>query len=484
MKLTQDLLETIAKDISSAQSRLEREDFHDRHLMYHGRSLEIIKKNFRKEFKKPETINQLDMRITPINITQKVINKKAGVFIESPLRYAMDKNESDQELIALYEEHLNLNPVMKEANRQMEQFKSFLLELFIDTATGCPGIRSLPRHTYKVYSINSIRPEEPNVFCKILNDDIDSNKMAISVTTDLDSVVINGNGKTIPSMMNENANGVNDYGVAPYIFKSKSSSTCYPEQDDDLHRMSIAIPILLSDLNFATKYQCWSIIYTIGQIGDIPFSPNSLVELDYGPEGQRPEIGTVKPNVDSEKIIALVTNLLTMLLSSQNLSAGDLVSTLTPGNVASGVSKMLDSAEMIEDRKDQQAIFYQAEYKLWRALSKFLIPYWRSKNFLKPVLNYSFSDVFEIGVIFKEPKAMLSPKEKIELEKMKRDAGFTTLKRALAELNTEMDAEEIDELAREIREEKLESLAGQITDGLQRASEVEDRPDLSGDKKL
>lgn len=485
MLLNQELLNMIAQDLTSQNERKIRNDFYDRHLMYNGKSLEVIKKSFRAEFKKKDTIDQLETRITPINLTAKIINKLSGVYAEAPFRYPIDQNDIDQELIGLYEDELKINTVMKEANRQFNQFKTFLLEFFIDEKAQCPGIRSLPRHTYKVYSVDTVRPEVPNIFCKIIKDSIEPKEMIISVCTDESWVVIDGAGNTIPDKMVNNPDGLNPYGIAPYIFGNKSSSTLYPEQDDDLHRMAIVIPVLLSDLNLATKFQCWSIIAVIGgTIGDVPFSPNSIIEIPNNVDGTAPSIEVVKPTVDTDKIITLVTNLITLLLSTNDLSSNTIRTAISGAqDLASGISKAVDSAETAGVIKEQQQYFNQIEYALWDMLANHLVPYWREKGLLEPELDTAFTEDFDLGIIYKDPKASMTPKERIEIESMKLEKGFTTLKRALVEIYPEMNETEIDILAQEIKAEKLDTLARQL-DGLQADSQMADQSNGSGQQNL
>lgn len=463
MKLDQVTLDFIAKEITSPELRAEREEAYERYLMYHGKSLEIIKKAFRKEFKRPETVNELDLRITPLNITQKIINSLSQVYLESPLRYPVDGSEQDQELINLYEDEIQLNRVMKSANRSVNQHKCALLEIFIDE-TGTPGIRDVPRHSYEVFSLNSIRPNKPDVYCKILRDATDPADMVIAIYTDESHFIINGKGQTIPREMMRinNPDGVNPYGVAPFYFINTSDDTVRPPQDDDLKTMAIVIPILLSDMNFAMKYQAFSVISVIGSETDIPFSPNSVISMPFGPNGERPSIEAVKPTIDVDKMISHVTNLIVMILSSKSISPGAIKSMLNLSNAVSGISKAIDNKDEIEDKQDQQQNFLIAEYRVWELLAKYMIPYWRQNNLIKAELNREFTPAFEIGVIFREPKLLMSPKDTVEIEKLKLDAGLTTLKRALGELNKEMSGEEIDILEQEIKQEKVSSLLNMV----------------------
>lgn len=456
MLIDKEKIDFVVEDLYSPERINERRENKERFFMYEGTSLEIIKSEFRREFKRKETIDELDNRVTPINLTAKIINALAQVYIESPIRYPLDKNEGDQELLELYEDMLNVNLRMKENNRRFKQFKCSLMEVFVHN--GNPRLRNLPRHTYQPYSFDPRTPELPDVIAIILKDDMLPEKAEIALWSDESYMVVDGHGRVKSDVMTtlENNGLVNPYGVLPFIYINESSYAVSPLPDDDLLRMSKVVPVLLSDLNVAVKYQAFSTIYTIGPVGDIPFSPNTVVSMEFGPQGERPEIGTVKPNVDIDKTITLITNLISMLLSTKNLKADTISSTVTVQNFQSGIAKMLDSAVSVEDRRDQQAYFLNAEKDLWNKIAYHMVPYWRSNNMLSPEFNREFSPVFEPQIIFREPKVLITDKEKIELAKLKVDSGFATIDMVLPEIYPEMSTEELEDVEAKIREAKTQ----------------------------
>jgi hypothetical protein len=203
--------------------------------------------------------------------------------------------------------------------------------------------------------------------------------------------------------------------------------------------------------------------------------------MNFGPNGERPEIGQIKPEVDTDKVITLVKTLVAMLLTTKNLSVGSVKMNLDAADAASGISKMIDSAESVEDKKDQQAFFEQAEAELWHLLSKNLIPYWRKNNMLKPDLNSEFSPTFEVSVFFREPKVMMSEMEQIEISKARLDNGFSTLQRELEILYPQMTKEETIQLRLEIETGKALKQQEFIDDIDQTEDSVEENDGLESD---
>jgi hypothetical protein len=455
MILTQELLKQIAEDVCSPSRRDARIEDYRRYLMFNGKTADIIKDAIAKEFSKPETVSELIARLIPINLVQKIIFKLSGTYTESPLRQPKDRSVADGELLEEYVEELSLNIRMKEANRYFKLFKRNLMEMYVDEL-GNPHVRNIPRHSYEVYSFSTLTPNRPDLVVKIIRDDKEPKKMVLAFYTNESHWITNGKGEVLQDKMAavENPEGVNPYGVLPFVYINESSNSVDPLQDDDLLRMAVAIPLILTDICFATKYMSWSMIYTIGDVGEVPSNPNSVLPMNFGPNGEKPEIGQIKPEVDTDKVITLVKTLVAMLLTTKNLSVGAVKMNLDSSDVASGISKLIDGAESVEDRKDQQAFFEQAEAELWELLSKYMIPFWRANNMIKPELNKEFSPTFEVSVFFREPKVMLSEMEQIEISKARLDNGFSTLQRELEILYPQMTREEVVKLRLEIEASK------------------------------
>lgn len=480
MILTQELLKDIANNVCSTHRREARMEDYKRYLMFNGKTADIIKEAICREFKNPETVNELIARLIPINLTQKIITKLAGIYVQSPLRATKDENETDGKLMEQWVEVLNLNQRKKEANRYFKLYKRNLEETFVDES-GTPHVRNLPRHTYEVFSMSTLTPNRPDVVVKILKDDKVNSKMKLAVWSSESHWICDGVGDVIQADMDEmnNPYGVNPYGVLPFVYINESSDSVDPLADDDLLKMSVAIPLILTDICFATKYQSWSLIYTIGYSGNIPSNPNSVVPLDYGPEGQTPSIGQIKPEVDTDKVLTLVKSLMAMLLTTKNLSIGALKMNLDSADVASGISKMIDSADSVEDKTDQQAFFEKAEKELWALLSKTMIPYWRSNGLLRDDLNSEFSPAFEMDIFFMQPKIMISEMEQIEISKARLDAGFSTLDYELSQIYPQLTAEQREELAENIREEKQ----GNAERAVSKIDELEDEVEEGSDEE-
>jgi hypothetical protein len=451
-------LKFIAEEVCSNHRREARLEDYKRYLMLNGKTAEVIKESIVKEFKNPETVNELIARLVPINLVQKIISKLAGVFTQSPLRQVQDENVSDSELMDQYVEVLNLNQRQKEANRYFKLFKRNLKEAFVDE-TGTPHVRNLPRHTYEVFSMSSMTPNRPDVIVKILKDDKMANKVKLAIWTDESHWIIDGKGSILVQEMAEmqNPEGLNPYGKLPFTYVNESSDSVDPLTDDDLLKMSVVIPLLLTDLCYATKYQSFSILWTINYDGNIPSNPNSVIAMNAAEGDVKPEIGQIKPEVDTDKVITFIKTLVAVLLTTKNLSVGALKMNLDSSDVASGISKMIDSADSVEDKADQQSFFEKEEKDLWNLLAFYMIPYWRENGMLKDELNKEFSPSFAMDIFFMYPKVMISEMEQVEISKARLDAGFSTMDYELSQIYPQLTTDQRKELAAAIDAEKQAS---------------------------
>jgi len=458
-RLTPKLIKDKLDEIDSTESKKLRDDDIRRDWIYNGKILDVVMEAIVKEFKKPETVNELQARLIPINIVQKIINKLALVYKSAPMRKSADGNEDDNELIETYEDGMKINRCLKSANRHFKLHKRALVEIYLNKF-GVPSIRALRRGSYEVFSSSGIDPQIPDTVMKILHWDFDPMKRVYEFWTDEDFLIVDGKGNPMVSEMASmgNESGINPFGTLPFTYINESDTELVPLADDDLLKVGVAIPLLLSDLSFASKYQAWSMIYTIGVDGDIPINPNSVINLDFGPEGERPEINQVKPEIDIDQMLRLIEALVAFQLSTKSLSAGSIQGKLTTQNAASGISKMLDESESMEDREDQQQYFVDAERDIWGKLSKQMIPYWRRIKALDGDFNAEFSQDFEISIHFPEIKIVKTEQEKLNEAKFRIDSGFSTKRRELKRLNPMMSDEEIEALLEEINEEKDEAM--------------------------
>lgn len=457
-KLTYEFREEVLK--------MMRDRFMQKHIeyqkwqFYNGSTRDIILEAVRKEFKNPNTVSELEKRLFPLNIMKKIINKTSKVYAEQPVRSTVGKDDDDDEMIKLLEDSFKVSLKMPTANKVYNIYKKNLFEPFVDK-DGIPRLRSLPPFTYHAFSFDNLCKEIPDLIVKVVNNSHDDEKMVLAWYTSEEFVLTNGKNDVLTDRMQamKNKDGINPYGVLPFVYTVNSDISTEPIPEDDLFAVSVAIPIILSDLSFGSKYQAWSLIWTIGMNGDLPTGPNSVVHLKRDADGNPPSINQVKPNLSIDETLRLVERVVDYLLWTHNLQAGSVSGQLNAQNAASGISKAIDNSDLSEDKKMQQAIFREAEKELWTKTALNLYPVWMKQGVLSQKFRKAFSADFEPSIIMQEPKVVMSEKEKIENSKLKlASPALSTRARELANIYPSMGPEELQQLEKEITEENSENI--------------------------
>jgi hypothetical protein len=438
-------------DIVNKQENITRlQTERERYEIYHGALREYVKKSIEREFILQETVKQLINRIIPINITQKIVNALAKVYMSQPQRTPVNELNKDQDALNVLVQSFEMNTRMVDANRYFKLSKHFCLEPFVNL--GKPQLRVLAAHNYTPVSDDSIDPTNATYIVKHLTWGRSKSEQRHVVWSDFEHYVMDGEGVIIPNELNPE--GINPYGILPIVYERSQKDELIPIEDDDLIYMQIAICLLLTDLAFATKYQAWSLIYIANMKSqNISFNPNSVIFLPENKGGTEPKIGTISPTLKTQDMLMQVETLVGMLLSTKSLKASGM-SALSVDNATSGISKALDSASSMEDRTEQQSYFIEAEKKLFEIVKKQL-PVWNQAGLLEgKYANLSLTDDFELSIRFPTPKPLQSEKETVEVETMKINEGFTTRERALAVVNSDLSDEQLVELEIQIEKEK------------------------------
>lgn len=449
--------QTLKSDSNSKRIR----DDHMRFMLYSGKLRETVEQAISSEFKTKKNITEMIHRIVPLNITHKIVDKLAKIYTQQPIRNPAIKNDNDSGLISLYADSMNIDSFMKYSNELFKLHKHVLLQPYLDS-TGIPRLRIIPSQQFTLVGIDPINPERPTAVIIHLKPDEEKDEDKRFAYWDEEfHYIIDGKGDIVQDEMIAmgNPEGINPFGVLPFVHINESLDMLIPISDDDLKAFNVIICVLLTDLCFGLKYQTWSVFYIIGaKERKIEMGPAATIELPFDPEtGNKPEVGTVKPDMDSDKMLTVIEFLVASLLSTKNLSAGQVSGKLDVKNAASGVSKLLDQAESMEDRNDQIDFFRTAEEKLWDLLANNMLPYWVESKKIHSDYTGVFSSDFELSIIYPEQKIILSVDERIRVQVLKLKNGLTTLKRALQEINPDLDGDEIDELIKEIQTEKADN---------------------------
>lgn len=434
---------------------------HNRKLfdIYEGDLLTYVLQDLRAQLSQ-KSFEQVKHRAAPINILKRLIDKQSKIYINPPVREVDSDQEKDSELVEWYCKEFDLNTNMQMANEFFNLFKTCAIEPYLDD--GCPRIRILPSDRFFVYSIDPICPNKPTHFVKVMGKLFQTDmagketvRTVLYIYSDEEFLAVDERGNVLTDVMERvnNPEGLNPIGRIPFVYINRSRHDLIPKPDTDTLSMAKLIPVLLSDINYAVMYQCFSIIYGVDldQEG-LTMAPNAFWSFKSDPNKEtKPEVGVIKPQADIDKVLQLIQTELSMWLTSRSIKPGAM-GTLTPENMASGIAKAIDEMDTSEDRQKQIPYFKNAEKELWDLIINYMHPIWmREHNFENRI---AFSPGVCVNVTFPDQKPLIDPSKQIDDVIKKIESGLQSRRGALAELYPDWDDDQVEALLEEIDTER------------------------------
>jgi hypothetical protein len=428
-------------------------------LASHYKTLEILEGNLEKYIKRslsnilsPRVYAYAISRLVPINILPRYVDKLANIYQTGVIREVTDGTPADSDLLSYYEKTMDVNSAMAFATRMFIANKSTLLHP-VGTNDG-PMLRVIPNDRFVVYSTNPVDPLEPTGVILLAGKDAQNRE--VYVTYEKDSVLISKSDESIDYQAMEElgiGDGVNSFGVLPFVYVNSSNLRLSPYPDIDTQKMVEYIPTALTDLNLAALFASFSITHvTNGSVENLTYAPNAVWFLKSDDPEKDVQIGTLKPEVDYREVLDLIQTEMSLWLGSKGIKAGS-VGQLAPENVASGVAKIIDEADTYEVRQKLMLEFTKAEGKLWDLILNKMHPVWIQQGY---VTNRSiFSAGADVMTKFAMPMVGTQRAQVISDQREEFASGFTTRARAIAALNPHMTASEVGELIKQIDEERF-----------------------------
>lgn len=433
--------------------------------IFENNLLPYIDNDMRQQFSL-QMYTQAMLRCVPINILPKIIDKLTNIYSKAVIRQVVDGSTKDKELLAWYQQTLNVNNVMNSSNEMFNLCKATLIQPYL--YKGKPCLRPILNDKFIVYSDDKMNPTVPTYV--IILAGCENNKEIYWTYSDDEFMISNSNNEIERGMMAEylNEDGINPIGKIPYIYVNSSKYRLNPKQDQDVIKLTKIVPVMLTDLNVAAMYQAFSIMYGI-DIDDenIAMSPNAFWRFKSDPTSdKKPELGVMKAQVDYNEVLNLIQSELTMWLSTKGVRASS-VGTFTQENFASGISKIIDEMDTYEARQKQIPFYEQAEHDLWDLILKRMNPYWvHTRQIDSKAL---FDPNAFVQTTFATQLPLQTRGEIVKEVKEEYQSGFNTRKGSIQRLNPEMSDEAIEELIKEIDEERgitvEETADGQIIEG-------------------
>ena len=410
---------------------------HEKLKIYEGDLLPFVKTVMRDTLSE-NYFRQIEHRIIPINVLTRIIDKLSKVYISPPVR----KDETYQEFIDLMSDELSVDLIMSNADEFSHLFKCYALEPFIDE--GKPGVRVLPADRFTVIGEDRKNPMKVTTFIKHMGK-IDSSETNLYYAyTDEAFIPFTSKGEIyVPAL--EGNDGVNPYGVIPFVYGNRSKLSLVPTQDTDIKQLTLMIPILLSDLAGAIMFSCFSVIYGIDlKIEKLEKSPNSFwnFKTDSKNDNAKPEIGTIKSDVDIDKVMSFIKQTFAFWLETKGVRIGSL-NNVDAGNV-SGIAKIIDEMDVYEIKKQQINYFKKEEKNLWNLLAV-MNNYWvvSEPDYDGKIVGEDFNPT----IVFDEPRPEIPRATEFATVNAEYLGGYMEADDAISILYPDLDEAEIEERA-------------------------------------
>ena len=418
--------------------------------IYEGNLNKFILKDLKESFH-AQTFDQVRDRIAPVNFYPKIIDKLSSIYTEAPVRRLVGDKDSDQELFDWYLTNMPVNEMMAQCVKTFNMNKTSLLQPYVHM--GMPGLRVYHGDKFFVLGLSPVDPMKvTHVVLIEMRMKNDRPITVFHVYSEMEFVIFDEEKHVYFEEMAAigNPEGMNFLQAIPFNYVTSSNNFIFPKPDYDVLQMCKLIPIMITDLNFAVKFQCFSIIYTIGvKDGDIRLSPNAVWDLqvsdDAAGSGVKPELGFVKPSVDYDGAMNTIGTQFRLWLQTKGIRPGNITGDLTS---SSAISKIVDEIDTYEARIELSKIFSNFEKTFWDLLMHKMHPFWVATGAVANTALFS-ADV-SVEVIFPAMQPMVTKSEKIKNVTEQLTAGLMTKKMAIKELNPLMTDDDIEDLLDEI----------------------------------
>lgn len=435
--------------------------------IYEGDLLTYVLQDLKRQLS-AKSYEQIAHRVPPINILKRLIDKLSKIYAKPPLRTFTEPSDQDTELLTFYEKAFDVNTTMGAANEFFNLFKTGYVEPYL--YQGKPQLRVIPSDRCLPYSNDAVNPQQMTHFIKVMGTlkrmsydakgvaTTSEDRTILYLYSDLEFLAVDDHGEVIQEIMQREdiakLGGENPFGKIPFIYVNRSRYMLIPIEDTDTLAMTKLIPILLADANFAAMFQAFSIIYGIDLDEEgLTMSPNAFWRFKSDPAkpNSKPEVGIIKPELDTDKMLALIKAELSLWLQSRNIKPGAM-GELTLDRVASGIAKAIDEMDTSEDRQKQIPFFIKAESDLWDFVINHAHPIWmRDADFQNKM---PFSPGAEVNTQFAEQKPLINYSQIIDDVVKKRDERLIDVKRALREIYPDDSDAQIDQRIADIQADK------------------------------
>lgn len=390
-------------------------------------------------------------KIAPINVLTRTIDKIAKVYSSDVVR----TSTTDQPLVDWYTRELKLNSKMSKADEYATMFCGYAVEPCV--LNGVPKLRVIPYDRFVPISLNEYDPTYMDVFVKfvgkkeIVSDQGTVLRDVFYAYSNEEFTAFDSTGEIYKEALVGN-DGVNPYGVIPFVYGNRSDNKIIPTIKTDMLQISKLIPAIMTDLIGCIQFQSFSIVYGVDiDMENCKIGPNAIWSLKSDLASQKaPQLGTISPTANIAEVLNFIQSMFSMWLESMSIKTGN-IGQVDGSNFASGISKIIDEMDTIDARKRNIEYFINEERELWNKI-RVMHNHWVLTGQLTNLPL--FSDAFDIQIEFTPPTPYQSRAQMIAEVKEEMALGLMNKRMAIRKLYPTKKDYEINEMIVELSMEE------------------------------
>ena len=400
----------------------------------------------------PESAKIAKERIPPFNLMKRVIDKLSKIYDHKTSRVADPDSVQGNEMIEWYMHSFGGIRSFNAANEYFNMFKYCLWQPVV--YKGRPRLRALANDRYLPWSEDNTDPSDPDGILILLGKSKDMTGKEVQeylAYNDYQVVKFNSELELIP--IADNLENINPLGRLPFVYTIRSEDKIIPTQDTDMVQMTVTMPVIAADLNYAILFQAFSVIYGIDiDDQDIKWGPRHFLRFKSDESREtKPEIGTIKPQIDITETKDWIMAQISLWLSTRGISPGT-IGNGGSDNFASGLSKMIDEMDTSEDRNKQVGYFQHAEADLWDLVPR-MHEIWRDAGMISQT---KWPTGVYVTTNFAEQVPQVRRGEVIDVIDKEMKLGLLDRRSAKKRLDPHMTSLEIDDFLLKVDIEKKE----------------------------
>jgi hypothetical protein len=460
-------LKILISKFSNSKSELRRKDMQKRIDYYYDKQLSYLDDNLKKQFKKPDN---LKLQKEFDNVTSLIIDELAVIYAQEPIRKIINGTDKDQELYERIITEGKLNLILAEANKMSKLCKTVLIRVVwrndkiqFDIIT--PNIFEViqdqndPTTAIGFVYASIIDITNQNYLNKddtfIDRDPFDNTNIIYFYWSDKKNIIFKklSRGDIQIQEVVTNIDNVNPYQKLPFvtIHDGIPISDYFIEGGDDLINTNEIINIKLTEANFLTKMQSFSIPVRKGADNagsTITLDPSMIIDIPADSDVHKgQDFKFVSPEAKLREIEESIDR------KKRNLA---IKYKLDPDLLIQSADKA--SAQSMQLRSLQKAILITQDRPFYRNYEQQLF------NIIRIVHNYhsaeKISDKAELKVDFIESETPMTINERDQHNLLLFNNGIISKARWMMDENPDIQSEdEANQLLIEIQKKNSDILS-------------------------